>query len=335
MNVYVSNADSREIGILSLDPKSGDVTPIERVTVSGTVMPLALSPDRRFLYAALRSEPFSIASFSVDQHSGRLAHISTVPIPASMPYIATDRAGRFLLSASYQSSLIAVSPIAADGAVEPQPVTEIATQPKAHAIMTDPSNRFVYVSSLGGDIVHCYRFDAATGRLSPNDARAVHVKPGAGPRHFVFHPSGRFLYLLNELDASLIAYAFDARSGALTEIGSVSALPPGFAGTPSAADLHATPDGRFLYASERASSTIAAFRVDAASGMLSAIGNVETETVPRGFNIDAHGRFLLAVGLKSNAMTVYAIDGESGRLDARGRYPMGEGPNWVEIVAFR
>lgn len=148
----------------------------------------------------------------------------------------------------------------------------------------------------------------------------------------MFHPDNRRLYLLNELDATINAYAFDGRSGLLSPIETVSAVPPGCSGVPSAADIHVTPDGRFLYASERTTSTLAGFRIDADTGRLSAIGHVATETHPRGFAIDPWGRFLLAVGQRSHQLTVYAIDAGSGRLEARARYPMGQNPNWVEIV---
>ncbi|MBI3707836.1 MAG: beta-propeller fold lactonase family protein, partial [Proteobacteria bacterium] len=152
--------------------------------------------------------------------------------------------------------------------------------------------------------------------------------------HFVFHPSNRFVYLINELDATINVYAFDGVAGLLSELQSVSALPPGFQGKPWAADLHVTPDGRYLYGTERTSSTIAGFTVDAGSGKLSPIGHFPTEKQPRGFNIDSRGRFLIAVGQVSNGMTVYAINADSGKLAALKQYPVGKNPNWVEIVEF-
>ena len=128
------------------------------------------------------------------------------------------------------------------------------------------------------------------------------------------------------------AYAVDTRSGALSERQTVALLPAGFPDKPSAADLHITPDGRFLYGSERASNTILGFAVDTASGRLTPIGSVPTEPPPRGFRIDPRGRFLLAVGQTSNRMSVYAIDGGNGRLTKLADYPMGTNPNWVEII---
>jgi 6-phosphogluconolactonase len=200
--------------------------------------------------------------------------------------------------------------------------------------MTDPSNRFLFASCLGGDIVMQQRFDAQTGKIAPNSPAEIGTAKGAGPRHFRFHPNRRQLYLLNELDATVNAYAFDSASGLLSPMQTVSAMPPGSQATPSGADIHVTPDGKFLYASERTTSTLAAFRIDGETGRLTPLGNTPTETQPRGFAIDPRGSFLLAVGQQSHHLTVYAIDRETGRLDERARYPMGQNPNWVEIVDF-
>ena len=332
--VYVANADSREIIVLSMRAQDGALAPVERVPVAGTVMPLAIAPSRRFLYASLRSEPFSVATFAIDRTNGRLAYLSSARLPDQMCYIATDKTGRFLLSASYQGSLITIHAIGADGRVQPEPIETLATRPNTHAIMTDPSNRFLFASCLGGDIVMQQRFDAATGRIAVNSPAEIGTARGAGPRHFVFHPNRRWLYLLNELDATVNAYAFDGASGLLSPLQTVSAMPPDSRAKPSAADIHVTPDGKFLYASERTTSTLAAFRIDAQTGHLSPLGNTPTETQPRGFAIDPRGSFLLAVGQQSHHLTAYAIDRETGRLAERARYPMGQNPNWVEIVDF-
>lgn len=330
---YVSNADSREIIALQLR-EDGTLAEIERVKTSGMVMPLALSPDKRFLFAALRSEPFGAASYRIDRQTGRLTHIATAPLPASMPYLAADRGGRYLLSASYQSAVAAVSSIDAEGRVGTAPIQVLSTAPNAHCILTDPANRFAFVPCLGGDHVMQLRFDASSGRLTPNAPPTVPTKTGAGPRHLVFHPDGRFAFLSNELDASVVSFAFDAAAGTLQELDAASALPKGFTGKPWAADIHVTPDGRFVYASERTSSTIAGFSFEPATGRLAAIGSWPTETQPRGFAIDPAGKFLLSTGQMSNSLTVYSIDAKTGALTARNRTPMGANPNWVEIVTL-
>lgn len=328
---YVSNADSREIIVLRLQDDGG-LAEVERVNTTGTVMPLAVSPDRRFLYAALRSEPFGAASYRIDGQTGRLSHIATSPLPASMPYLATDRTGRFLLSASYQSAVAAVSAIDAEGRVGASPLQVLNTAPNAHCIVTDPGNRFAFVPCLGGDHVMQLRFDAASGRLAPNAPAEARTSKGAGPRHLVFHPDGKLVFLICELDASLISFAFDPAAGTLAPLATASALPPGFTGKPWAADIHVSPGGRFLYASERTSSTLSGFAIDVARGTLKPIGQWPTETQPRGFAIEPGGRFLLSVGQVSNSLTTYAIDAATGALTPLKRYPMGANPNWVEIV---
>src|SRR5258708_2762742 len=163
-----------------------------------------------------------------------------------------------------------------------------------------PANRFVLATSLGADLVNQFRFEATSGTLTPNTPASVKVKDKAGPRHLAFHPSGKFVYLTGELDGAIYAFAYDAARGQLSEIQAISALPPDFAGKPWAADLHVTPDGRYLYGSERTSSTLAAFRIDPASGRLSAIGSYATGEQPRGFPVGARGRYPLAVGPRSN-----------------------------------
>ena len=329
--VYVSNADSGDITVLQLDERSGALTRLQSAEVGGTVMPLAVSPDRRFLYAARRSDPQAVVGFRIDPADGRLDLVGEAPLPASMAYIATDRSGRFLFGASYHGNRISVSPIGADGLVQAAHQV-LPTAPKAHAIRPDATNRFVFATSLGGDHVMQWRFDAARGLLSPNEPPQVDVRKGAGPRHLEFDAKGRFVYVLNELDASVDLYTLDAKRGTLALQQSTDTLPPGFSGEPWAADLHLSPDGRVLYTSERRSSTIAAFAVDASNGRLTPIGHAATQAQPRGFAIDPSGRFVLVAGQLSHALGVHAVDPASGRLAALFEVAVGTNPTWVEAL---
>jgi 6-phosphogluconolactonase len=335
--IYVSNADSKEIYVMSLDDRNGAVDLVQKAPVPGTVMPLAISPNRRFLYASLRSTPFSVSTLAIDQGTGRLNLLSTVPLPDNMAYLSTDKTGRFLFGASYSGDKISINPISRQGTVQAQPVQVTPTSRHPHSIITDPSNTYLFAPSLGGDTVLQFKFDQITGRATPNTPPFVATRKGAGPRHIVFHPNGRFAYGTNELDATVNAYGFDGAPGTLTLVGTVSALPPDFSGSApfSTADLHITPDGRFLYASERASNSLAGFNIDARTGAMASIGNWPTETQPRGFNIDPRGRHLLVVGQTSNSMTSYAINPESGALAPQHRFSMGKNPNWVEIIDIR
>ena len=334
--VYVGNAESNDIYLLELDRQSGELTMVEQVPIPGIAeagisTPMAVSPDHRFLYVATRGEPKVAAGFAIDQTSGRLTHIASGPLADSMAYIATDRTGRFLLGASYPGHKITVNPIGPPGTVQP-PHQVLTDHPNAHSILADASNRHVLALTLGNDRVNQFKFDEATGMLAPNTPPSVRVKEKAGPRHFAFHPNGKLVYVLGELDASVYVFDYDAGTGQLKEKQTVSALPPDFQGKPSAADLHVTPDGKFIYGSERTSSTLAGFKIDPANGLLSPIGSVPTEKQPRGFNVDSSGRYVLAVGQLSHGLSSYRIDADSGRLTKLKEYPMGKNPNWIEIV---
>lgn len=338
---YVSNAGSKEIHALAMNRDSGELVLIDKAPVPGTdkpsptSMPLAVTPDRRFLYAALRSEPYCVSSFAIDRETGRLQHLSVAPLAASMADIVTDRTGRFLLGASYPGNKLTINPIDADGHVVGETTQIIADKPKAHCVIVDPTNKHCYATALGSDSIMQWTFDPARGRLSAIAPGEIRTKPGAGPRHLVLHPSGRFLYLITETTDTIGVYAVDPASGKLTELQFVDALPADFKEQPAAADLHVTPEGRFLYGSERKTSTLAGYRIDPEKGTLTPIGHFPTEKTPRGFNIDPRGRFLLSVGLDSSAMTVYRIDPQSGALATLQQYPMGEMPNWIEIVDLR
>ena len=329
--VYVSNADSQDISVLQLDGASGALTVIDTVAVGGTAMPMALSPDKRILYVALRSQPYRVVSLAIDPGTGKLKKLGEAALADSMANIDVDRSGRWLFAASYGGHKITVNAIDKDGLVGAVQQL-IPTRPNAHAIHADAANRFVFATSLGGDNLSAWRFDPATGTLSANDPALTSSPQKSGPRHFVWDAAQRHVYLLGELDGSLAVFDYDAARGALREVQRTTSLPVGFGGKPWAADLHIAPDGRHLYASERTTSTLAVYEVDAASGQLRTLASVPTEKTPRGFAIDPSGRYLIASGQESHAVAVYAIDSASGALTPLQRYAVGKNPNWVEIV---
>lgn len=329
--VYVANADSQEISVLSLDRQNGRLEPVQTLPVGGTVMPMAVSADKKMLYAALRSQPFRVVSMSIDAASGRLEKKGEASLAESMANIDLDATGRWLFAASYGGGKISVNAIGKDGTVGAVQQL-IQTGPNAHAIHANADNRYVLATSLGADQVSTWRFDADKGLLSPNDPPLTQTPAKGGPRHFVWDKAQRFVYLLDELDAALHVFAWDASRGTLKLAQSTTTLPAGFFGKPWAADLHLTPDGRFLYASERTSSTISSFQVDASTGQLQPLGQTPTEKTPRGFAIDSSGRYLIAAGQESNHVALYAIDAATGALGAPQRLAVGKNPNWIEIV---
>jgi len=349
--VYVSNADDGDIGIYRL-LDSGELQPGPRAKAANVVMPMAVSPDRRFLYAAARSKPYTVYVYSIDKATGALTPSSNAPLAESFPYISLDKTGRFLFGASYGGNVISVNAVGSDGRVADTPVQVIPVGRNAHSIRVDDSNRFVYVFALGSDEIFMFNFDASSGKLSSNTPSVYLMKALTGPRHFIFSQDGKYLYALTELLGTVTTFAVDAKTGLLTELSSASGLPPdsklgpgaprGAVGAPPrntdndiwAADIHATPDGKFLYISERTSSSLSAFSVDPASGKLTYLSSTPTEAQPRGFAIDAKGKYLVASGEKSGTISVYAIDQASGALKLLNKYPTGKGSNWVEIVSF-
>ncbi len=331
---YVSNSDSRDISVFGLDPSTGALRAIETVPVDGAVMPMALSPDHHRLYAALRSTPYRVVSFAINPLDGRLIELGRSPLADSMAYVSMDASGHYLFSASYGGNLLAVNRIGENGVAEDVQQT-VKTGPMAHAIRQSPGGRYAFASVLGADAWLRLPFDASTGKLTDTGEPAYQLPEKSGPRHFVFSPNGRFAYLIDELDGKLHVIALSQSGADARPIQTVSILPPDFHGDkPWGADLHLTPDGKFLYASERTSSTLAAYRVDAVSGKLARIGTFATEQQPRGFAIDPSGAYLLAAGQLSPTLAVYRIDRHTGHLDAIGKYPVGKGANWVEIVTY-
>ena len=338
--VFVSNAGDPNIGVLSMNRATGDLDLIEKVPIPGaekpspTSMPLALSPDRRFLYAALRSEPFTAASFAIDPASGRLKHLGNAPLDASMEYTTTDRTGKWLLAASYPGGKLTVNPIDGEGRVQAPPTQIVIDRPKAHCVLVDAANKNVYCAVLAQDLILQLKFDPATGMVAPNTPGEIKTKAGAGPRHMALHPSGRFLFLLTETTATIGSYAVDKATDTLKQLQFVDMLDGSFKEQPSAADLHVTPDGRYLYGSERRTSTLVGYRIDPEKGTLSLVGRTPTETTPRGFAIDPRGKFLLSVGLDSHNMTIYGIR-PNGGLEPVKQHAMGKMPNWVEVVDLK
>lgn len=352
--VYVSNQDDGDVSVYSMAPDTGLLTPGPRAPAAKLVMPMASSPDGQFLYAAIRSKPFSMFNYRIDAATGELRWVGTSPMPESMVNVSVDRSGRWLLAASYGGNALSVHAIGPDGRVAGEPSQFIPSGGvKPHSIRVDVENRFAYVPHLGTDEVRVFQFDANAGKLTPADPPSVKVKAGTGPRHFLISKDNRFIYLLGELTGVVTVFARDIATGGLKQVQAVESVPPNSGlvpghprvpvGTPGAvpfdesvaiwaADIQITPNGRFLFTTERTHSTITSFAVDTTSGELRYVGNVPTEKQPRGIGVDPQGRYLVASGEKSPNLSVYAIDGNSRTLTVKQQVPVGAGANWVQFV---
>jgi 6-phosphogluconolactonase len=316
---------------------------------------LAVHPSCRFLYAANEISDYegqragSVSAFSIDAASGRLTLLNRVSTRgAGACHLNTDRTGRALLVANYGGGSVAAFPIAADGrlgeassliqhtgsSVNPQR----QQGPHAHSVNISSDNRFAVVADLGLDKLLLYRLDPAKATLTPNEPAFVSVAPGSGPRHFAFHPTGRFAYVINEILCTVTAFSYDAKAGALKEIQTLSTLPAGFTrdDTISTAEVQVHPSGRFLYGSNRGHNSIAVFSIDLTKGTLALLENVPTQgRIPRNFAIDPTGAWLFAENQQSDSIVLFRVDAKTGRLTPAGRTVEVPSPVCVRFAALR
>ena len=298
---------------------------------------VALHPNGRFLYAVNEVQNYEgpnsggVSAFSVDRVTGRLTFLNKVPSRGADPcYIIVDKAGKYVLVANYTGGSIAVFPVLADGklgeASEFVQHTGKGANPKrqegphAHSIDLSPDNRFAFVDDLGLDELKVYKYDTAKGSLTPNSPPFAKLDAGAGPRHFVLHPSGKFAYVVAEMASTVTAFSVDLNKGTLQRLQTVSTLPKDFSGDNDDAEIQIHPSGKFLYASNRGHDSIAVFAIEPQKGTLTQIEDVPTQgKIPRSFEIDPTGNFLFAENQKSDNIVVFRIDGKTGRLTPTGK----------------
>lgn len=312
------------------DPDTGALTVPQFDAEAVAPAYFVIHPDGRHLYTCNSGRPGGISAYAIDRATGKLTLINSRPAGgADTSYVSLDRTGRYALIANYEGGNIAVFALAPDGGIGERTAfvqhTGHSVNPErqkhayAHSIITDPSNRFAVVCDLGLDQVFVYRFDAATGSLAPNDPAYVTVAPGSGPRHPLFHPNGRWVYVVTEIGSTVLAFDWDAGLGTLRQFQTVSALPAGFQGVSVSAEIAVHPNGRFLYVSNRGDDSIAIFAIDGASGRLTPLGRVSTEgKTPRNFAFDPSGRWIIATNHGSNNAVVFRVDGETGQLTPTG-----------------
>lgn len=344
--VYVSAADDGNIARYVLNEQTGALKYLGETPAGGKVMPMAISPDKHTLYAAVRSQPMRLMSWSINGKTGALTPASESAAAASYPFISLDRQGRFLLAASYDSGVVHVYRLGTGGKVMTPFVTEVQTGHAAHSVITDATNGSVYVGVLGRDRVLQLALHQ-DGRLTPTERGFAATEAKGGARHVIMSPDNRFLYNIGEMNGTVTQFARQP-DGALHKVAeypsAVAAkygLQHGVERTASysdttpriwAADIKITPDGRFLYVTERTSSTVTGYQVDA-EGRLRLINSWPVEKQPRGIAVTPDGRWLIVSGEKSAVTGSYAIDRESGELQRVAEAPVGRGANWVSIVS--
>ncbi|HEX3864863.1 MAG TPA: beta-propeller fold lactonase family protein [Stellaceae bacterium] len=346
--LYVGLQDDDKIATFALDADSGRLTPQADVPVAGGPSVVALSPDRQVLYVGHRGKP-AISSYRIDQGSGALTLQGSVAAADAPTFLATDRTGKYLLSAYYQGGYAAVHPLGADGTVGAAALDRHETATGAHAIMTDPSNRFAFVPHIarlndnvleppknnpGPNVIMQFRFDQGSGRLTPSTPSRVEQAELVGPRHYCFHPTLHDrVYFSNEQGCGVSLYRLDAATGNLAPVQTIASLPTGVSVRNTCSMIHFTPSGRFLYVANRGHNSIAGFAVDAATGHLAAAGHASTEAVPSAFCVDPAGNFLFAAGTATGRLASYRINGDSGALTPLAVQAVGNRP--AAVLATR
>jgi 6-phosphogluconolactonase len=333
IGTYTSLHDVRtgSAGIYSFhwNGRTGSLSGVQIAAISGSPSFLAIHPNGKFLYAVNEggsAETDRITAFAVAQPSGQLQDLGSVSSMGKGPcHLSLDSTARWLFVANYRSGSIAVYPIQSNGTLGepaqavrqavPMTASDAKKAPHAHEIVQTPDGHFVLCVDLGLDAVFIYRFDVESGALTAGNPSALRLPPGDGPRHLVFSKDESKVYLLTELTAKLITLSWDAAHGSLIQLAETSVLPSGYTGPPSGAELALSPDGRFLYASNRANSnSITAFRL-AADGIPASIGSIASGgTTPRFIVIEPSGHFLLAANQDSNSIVAFRIDQASGAL---------------------
>jgi 6-phosphogluconolactonase len=341
------NTSSKGIYAFRFDDTSGTLTPLGVQAETPSPSFLTFGKGGGVLYAVNELSKFngesagSVSSFAVNATNGSLTPLNVESSRGADPcFLQCDATGRFLALANYTGGTFAIFPVAANGRLGPAATVtgghgsgpDAARQkgPHAHQVVFDPSNRYLLEVDLGIDQVLVYRFDQATGRVTPNDPPSVHLAPASGPRHLVFAPDGRHVFVIAEMASTITTLSWDGAKGVLRPLGTVSTLPAGYKGQSSTAEIAIHPNGRFLYGSNRGHDSIAVFAVDAA-GTLTLVEHEPTRgRSPRHFTLDPSGRWLIAANQNSNTLAVFAVDQQTGALSPSG--PLAEVPSPVCVL---
>lgn len=335
-----TSGKSEGIYVYGFNSGSGTAKPAGSIKISNPSF-LTVSPDEKYIYAVQEDASDSgtggkIAAFSFNKETGALSFLNQQPSGGNHPcYVSIDKTGKWVAAGNYTSGSLSIFPVQGDGGLGIA-TTVISHEgsghnkarqktPHVHAVFFSPDNRFLFVPDLGIDKVMIYAFDEKTGKLSTFKQPFAASKPGSGPRHISFHPVQKFAYVMEELTGTIAVYQF--RKGKLKNRQLISSMPAGDTGFAGSADIHVSPDGKFLYASNRAASnTIAIFSIHQKNGKLSLIGHQSTlGKSPRNFNFDPTGNFLLVANQNSDAIVIFKVDKNTGLLtDTNNRIEVGK-----------
>jgi len=318
-----------------MDVATGALT---RFTSCKSVNPsfLAIDRSKRYLYAVNEVGQYAgkpgggVSAFAIDPANGNLRLLNEQATQGADPcYLTIDHNKRTLLVANYTGGSVSTLPLRSDGTLgmvidlkqhEGSGIKEQQKGPHAHCIILDRLERYALAADLGTDKVMIYRFDSSIGKLTPAKQPWAELQAGAGPRHLTFHPNGKYVYVINELDSTLAVFQYNETNGTLTQFDTVSTLPSDFSGVSYCADVHVSASGKFLYGSNRGHNSIVVFEIDPPTGKLKQLEHVSTEGKwPRNFTIDPTGRFLLVANQHTDNVVTFSIDPNTGRLTSTGQ----------------
>ncbi|MEI8005347.1 MAG: lactonase family protein [Bacteroidota bacterium] len=314
------------------NPANGDLKPIGLVAKTENPSFITIDPAGQFLYSVNETDSFqhkpggAVSVFAINKGSGKLSLLQQISSLGAAPaHLSLDQSGRYLMVANYNGGNAAVFPVGRDGKLGQQtafnqdagsgPNANRQAGPHAHFIQATNDNRYVMIADLGIDKVLKFRFNADNGKLIPADSGFVNLNPGSGPRHLAFSPSGKFVYVLNELNSTITWFSFESEAGMMQKKQTISTLPASFMGENTAAEIAADAKGRFLYVSNRGDNSIGLFKINSEEGSLTPVEWVSTGgKTPRSFAIDPTGQWLFAANQDSDNIVLFRIDQASGQL---------------------
>ncbi len=331
--IYIAGYHSL-VSCFSLNVEAGTLALLS-TSIAGTKPTyMAHHPSGRFMYALDEAKPGRISAYAVDSQDGRLTRLNAVSSAGDGPcHVSVHPGGRWVFTANYVSGTFGVLPVLPDGGLG-EPIAQDAPGRNAHQIVSDAAGRHLFVPCLGSDWIAQYRFDAATGALTPNTPAMLPGAPKSGPRHIAFHPSGRLACLINELDSTMTSLSYDAERGLLTPLATFSTLPTGCTMKNAGGHVCFAPSGRFVYGSNRGHDSLVIYAFDAVTGALHLVGHEQRGPIawPRDFALDATGRCLLVASQYGNSISLFRCDPDTGMLELLSTTAVPPGPAFVGVM---
>lgn len=328
--VYISVGGDNKLAWFNLD-ENGKLQKGGEITTDSGPGPIAINYKQKILYLGIRGAK-SISAYKLS-NKGTPEFLGSNPIFGNPVYLTIDPSKKWILTSHYNEGKVGVYKLDEKGIPVGETVQILETSQNPHSVQIDKSNKIVYIPNTGADKIFVRNWDVSKGVISDKTTNDIDSKKGSGPRHFAFHPILPEVYFVNEKDSTVSVFEKDENTGKLSHLQTLSTLPQNYQGPNTCADIHTTPNGKFVYASNRGHNSIAGYRVDAGSGKLESIEQMVTEKTPRAFNIDPTGKFLVVAGQDSGRIAVFKIDNHTGKLTSTDSAEVGKGPAWIEIVA--